>query len=112
MWMEESLGTRINVNRTEEAIATGADQIAVGCPFCRIMLDDGLTAKKAAGQAAETTEVLDVAQLLLAAVQRSEPTAAETAAVVAEAEAVVANADAENTEAAQGDEAGEDEPTN
>lgn len=93
MWMEESLGTRINANRTEEAIATGANQIAVGCPFCRIMLDDGLTAKKAAGLAPETTEVLDVAQLLLAAVKRTEPTAAETAAVVAEAEAVVAGAD-------------------
>ena len=35
---------RININRTEEAVATGADQIAVGCPFCRVMLSDGLTA--------------------------------------------------------------------
>ena len=46
MWMEEKLGTRINTNRTEEAVATGADRIAVGCPFCRVMLSDGL-----AGQA-------------------------------------------------------------
>ena len=38
MWMEEKIGSRININRTEEAIATGADQIAVGCPFCRVML--------------------------------------------------------------------------
>ena len=44
MWMEENLGTRINDNRTTEAVATGADQIAVGCPFCRVMLSDGLTA--------------------------------------------------------------------
>ena len=36
MWMEEKLGTRINGNRTEEAVATGADQIAVACPFCRV----------------------------------------------------------------------------
>ncbi len=35
MWMEETIGERINVNRTNEAVATGADQIAVGCPFCR-----------------------------------------------------------------------------
>ena len=48
MWMEENIGERINVNRTKEAVATGADQIAVGCPFCRVMLSDGLTA--AAGQ--------------------------------------------------------------
>ena len=48
MWMEENIGERINVNRTKEAVGTGADQIAVGCPFCRVMLSDGLTA--AAGQ--------------------------------------------------------------
>jgi Fe-S oxidoreductase len=41
MWMEEKLGTRINVNRTEE-VATGAERIAVGCPFCKVMLSDGL----------------------------------------------------------------------
>ena len=44
MWMEEKIGERINLNRTTEAVATGADQIAVGCPFCRVMLSDGLTA--------------------------------------------------------------------
>ena len=43
MWMEETIGERINTNRTKEAVATGADQIAVGCPFCRVMLSDGLT---------------------------------------------------------------------
>lgn len=92
MWMEESLGTRINANRSQEAVATGADQIAVGCPFCRIMIDDGVTGMKAKGEAPETTEVLDVAQLLLAAVKRNEPTPAETAAVLAEAEAAIADA--------------------
>ena len=71
MWMEEKLGTRINVNRTEEAIATGAERIAVGCPFCRVMLSDGLTAKQSEG-ASEDIEVVDVAQMLLAAVRRSE----------------------------------------
>ena len=70
MWMEENLGSRININRTEEAIATGADQIAVGCPFCRVMLSDGLTAKQDSGEAREEVEVLDVAQMLLASVKR------------------------------------------
>ena len=49
MWMEEKLGTRINGNRTDEALATGAEQVAVGCPFCRVMLGDGLTSKQAEG---------------------------------------------------------------
>ncbi|HEU4515086.1 MAG TPA: heterodisulfide reductase-related iron-sulfur binding cluster, partial [Nocardioidaceae bacterium] len=69
MWMEEKLGERINLNRTTEAVETGADQIATGCPFCRVMLSDGLTAKQADGSAREEVEVLDVAQLLLASVK-------------------------------------------
>jgi Fe-S oxidoreductase len=59
MWMEENLGTRINLNRVDEAIATGADQVAVACPFCRVMVSDGMTARES------TSEVLDVAQVLL-----------------------------------------------
>jgi Fe-S oxidoreductase len=74
MWMEEKIGERINLNRTREAVATGADQIAVGCPFCRVMLSDGLTQEQASGAAREEVEVLDVAQLLLASVKRAEPT--------------------------------------
>ena len=58
MWQEEKLGTRINLNRVDEALATGADQIAVGCPFCRIMISDGV-----AGRGSEK-EVLDLAQVL------------------------------------------------
>ena len=73
MWMEETVGERINVNRTQEAVATGADQIAVGCPFCRVMLSDGLTAIQAKGEAREEVEVLDVAQLLLASIKGEEP---------------------------------------
>ena len=80
MWMEERIGKRINTERTEEALATGAEAIAIGCPFCRVMLSDGLTAAQANGQG-EGVEVLDVAQLLLAGVKRgdtaspAEPTA-------------------------------------
>jgi Fe-S oxidoreductase len=70
MWMEEKIGARINVNRTTEAVETGADTIAVGCPFCRVMLSDGLTEKQSDGSAREEVQVLDVAQLLLAAVKR------------------------------------------
>ncbi len=73
MWMEEKLGTRINANRTEEALATGADRIAIACPFCRVMLSDGLTAAQATG-AREDVEVVDIAQMLLAAVQRADVT--------------------------------------
>ncbi|THI91795.1 (Fe-S)-binding protein, partial [Nocardioides sp.] len=69
MWMEETIGERINLNRTNEAVETGADQIAVGCPFCRVMLSDGLTKMQADGAAREEVEVLDVAQMLLASVK-------------------------------------------
>ncbi len=78
MWMEEQLGSRINMNRTEEAIATGADRIAVGCPFCRVMLSDGLTAKQSEG-ASEDIEVVDIAQMLLASVQEADAAAAPAA---------------------------------
>jgi Fe-S oxidoreductase len=74
MWMEENIGERINTNRTKEAVATGADQIAVACPFCRVMLSDGLATEQATGAAREEVEVLDVAQMLLASV-RGEPAA-------------------------------------
>lgn len=99
MWMEEKIGSRININRTEEAIGTGAEQIAVGCPFCRVMLADGLTAKQAEDESLVNVEVLDVAQLLLQAVKRSEED------VVAEAEAVTAAA-----ATAEGDEPTDAEP--
>ncbi|GAB3916377.1 Fe-S oxidoreductase [Microlunatus endophyticus] len=80
MWMEEKIGTRINLTRTDEALEAldghadgrtdGQAAIATGCPFCRVMLSDGLTARQADGQAPESVEVLDVAQLLLESVRR------------------------------------------
>ena len=76
MWMEETIGSRINENRTAEAVGTGADQIAVGCPFCRVMLSDGLTSAKAEGHARDEVEVLDVAQMLLASVKGESATRA------------------------------------
>ncbi|MGH3720333.1 MAG: (Fe-S)-binding protein [Pseudonocardiaceae bacterium] len=74
MWMEERIGKRVNLDRVDEAIATGTSAIATGCPFCRTMLTDGLTTREAEATAATMTEVLDVAQLLLASVKRGEPT--------------------------------------
>ena len=74
MWMEENLGERINMNRTREAVGTGADQIAVGCPFCRVMLSDGLTMKQSKGEAREEVEILDVSQMLLASVKGEQAT--------------------------------------
>ena len=63
MWMEEKIGTRINLNRVDEAIATGAQEVAVGCPFCRVMVSDGMVARES------SVEVLDVAQALLRSVK-------------------------------------------
>ena len=72
MWMEENLGSRVNDNRTAEAVATGAETVAVGCPFCRVMISDGVTGLQQDG-AAEGVEVLDVAQLLLRSVKGETP---------------------------------------
>ncbi|MDP9317626.1 MAG: hypothetical protein M3O94_00850, partial [Actinomycetota bacterium] len=58
------------VGAATEAVATGASQIATACPFCRVMLSDGLTTLQADGRASDDVEVLDVAQLLLASVRR------------------------------------------
>ena len=60
MWMEESTGKKVNIERTEEALATGADAIATGCPFCLVMLDDGV---RELGRE-ETVVVKDIAMLL------------------------------------------------
>ncbi|HPU14386.1 MAG TPA: (Fe-S)-binding protein [Aeromicrobium sp.] len=97
MWMEETLGSRINVNRTDEAISTGAEKIAVGCPFCRVMLSDGLTARQSEDESLLNVEVLDVAQLLLESVKRGQPApAAEQAEEPAAEESVVEEPAAES----------------
>jgi len=57
VWMEEKLGTRINANHMDEALATGAEQVAVACPFSRVTLGDSLTSKQADGSAGEGVEV-------------------------------------------------------
>jgi Fe-S oxidoreductase len=60
MWMEERRGTRINRERTRQALATEAETVAVGCPFCMVMIRDGL-AEEGAGEAVQAR---DIAELL------------------------------------------------
>jgi Fe-S oxidoreductase len=60
MWMEENIGRRVNMDRTHEALGTGADVVATACPFCMIMLDDAV---KANGKA-DDVSVLDISQLV------------------------------------------------
>ena len=110
MWMEENIGERINVNRTVEAVETGADQIAVGCPFCRVMLSDGLTAQQAKGEAREEVEVLDVAQMLLASVKGEVATRTPKPAAKAAAPAAKAAGTAASAGTAEKDEATQAEP--
>ncbi|MGV0746240.1 (Fe-S)-binding protein [Mycolicibacterium sp. XJ870] len=89
MWMEEHIGKRVNVERTEEAMDT-ASTIATGCPFCRVMITDGVD-DVAAARNVEKAEVLDVAQLLLGSLDKSAITLPEkgTAAKASEERAAV-----------------------
>jgi len=70
MWMEEHIGKRINHERVDEALATGATTVATACPFCRVMVTDGVNDRQeAAGR--EGVDVRDVAQLLLESLDRN-----------------------------------------
>jgi Fe-S oxidoreductase len=81
MWMEERIGKRINTERIEEALALSPDTISTACPYCLVMLGDAVSAKKSSGEAKETLEVVDVAQLLARSVS---PVGAATADQAAE----------------------------
>ena len=94
MWMEEHIGKRVNTERTEEAIDTGASKIATGCPFCRVMISDGVD-DVSATRDIEKVEVLDVAQLLLGSLDLSTVTLPEKGTAAREAEAAAAAAPAE-----------------
>jgi Fe-S oxidoreductase/nitrate reductase gamma subunit len=69
MWMEESIGTKVNDERAREAISTGASRVATACPFCYIMLDDGV---KAAGVEEGSVKVADIAIHVLDALENGE----------------------------------------
>ena len=68
MWMEEDIGERINNMRTDQAIAAGAESIAVGCPFCLTMLSDGIKDRKKE----ETMAALDIAEIVWKAMDLEE----------------------------------------
>ena len=72
MWMEEHIGKRVNHERVEEAIKTDASKIATGCPFCRVMMSDGVDDRAADLGKEGAIEVLDVAQLLLGSLDLSQ----------------------------------------
>lgn len=70
MWMEEHLGTRINHDRVDEALATGASTVATACPFCRVMVSDGIDDRiEASGRS--NVDVRDIAQILLESLDMS-----------------------------------------
>ncbi|MGV9305696.1 (Fe-S)-binding protein [Nonomuraea sp. NPDC003727] len=69
MWMEERIGKRINTERVDEALTTNPDTVSTACPFCMVMLGDAINEKKNNGEAKETLEVVDVAQLLIKSVK-------------------------------------------
>ncbi|MET0665762.1 MAG: (Fe-S)-binding protein, partial [Acidimicrobiales bacterium] len=72
MWMEEHTGKQVNVERSQELLATGASRIATACPFCYIMIDDGV---KGEGVDEDQVKVADIAMHVLEAVERGEATA-------------------------------------
>jgi Fe-S oxidoreductase len=77
--MEEHLGhKRVNVERTQEALATNPDRIAVACPFCNIMLTDGVGDQGAA----DDVVVSDIAQILLEAIESRSVDAASRPGVI------------------------------
>ncbi|MFJ7258791.1 heterodisulfide reductase-related iron-sulfur binding cluster [Streptomyces globosus] len=87
MWMEERIGKRINNERVDEALSLNPDIVSTACPFCLVMLTDSVNGKKNDGQAKESVQVVDVAQLLLESVKAPAPTEAELAEAAAAAEA-------------------------
>ena len=69
MWMEEDIGTKVNDERSQELIDTGASRVATACPFCYVMMDDGV---KGHGIEEEEVRVADIAMHLLEAIETGE----------------------------------------
>jgi len=69
MWMEEHIGTRINVTRIEQGLPLRPSVIATACPYCAVMLGDGIKAK----EASDTVVIRDIAELVAAAMVRTRP---------------------------------------
>lgn len=75
MWMEEHEGKRVNIERTDQALATNPDTIAVACPFCMTMFDDGLK-----NRGAEKVQLKDLAEIIAENLAVEEEPRRETAA--------------------------------
>ena len=73
MWMEEHVGEQVNVVRSRELLATGAERIATACPFCYVMIDDGVRGE---GVEPDDVQVGDIALVVLEAIRRGETAAA------------------------------------
>jgi Fe-S oxidoreductase len=67
MWMEETRGTRINENRVGQVLATGAETVATSCPFCMVMMSDGLAGVDG-GTAVAAMDISEVLAARLASV--------------------------------------------
>lgn len=74
--MEENTGKNINVERSQELLGTGAARIATACPFCYIMIDDGV---KGEGVEDDQIKVADIAMHLLDALDNAKPVSAPRA---------------------------------
>jgi Fe-S oxidoreductase len=99
MWMEEHIGKRINHERVDEALATNAATIATGCPFCRVMVTDGVNDRQEeAGRSG--VEVLDVAQVLLGSLDHDKAMLPAKGTAAKEAEKRAATAPKATTAAA------------
>ena len=72
MWMEENIGKRINLERVDEALDTNAKEVVTGCPFCRVMITDGLVQRQSEDKGTDV-QVRDVSQMLLESVRRGQP---------------------------------------
>jgi Fe-S oxidoreductase len=67
MWMEEPAGKRVNAARTAQALATGADVVGTACPFCLVMMRDGLADAPEATQ--RDVRALDLAEVMAASLE-------------------------------------------
>jgi Fe-S oxidoreductase len=79
MWIDETIGTRINVLRVEQALETSPQTIATACPYCAVMMEDGLAAVPGAGK----TRSRDIAELVAAALVPALPVAQDSPASTA-----------------------------
>src|SRR5262249_24531460 len=69
IWMEEHVGKQVNVERSQQLLRTGASRIATACPFCYIMIDDGV---KGEGVEDDAVKVGDIAMHVLEALENAE----------------------------------------